>query len=227
MTFHPKSNLGSHSSLNLFHHLPVQSEIERSHWQPLDSDASLESQGPITFRCPADGDYTDLANSFLHCQCHVTEENGGPLETGTKIAPINNMMHSLFDEIEFSINGTTLHAGDQMYQYRAYLETHQNYSRGVKKGWSSAHGWYRDSGGKMEQANDTNKGWEARRHLADKSGLIDLCGRLHLDLSFQERFLVDGLAMKWVLRRTRDSFALHAAPGEGKRRRLKIVACTL
>ena len=69
--------------------------------------ASLDSGGPIEFFIPGSGDdYMDLANTMLHVQVKVTRANGNPIDAGEPVGPVNNWLHSLFSNVDLTLNGT-------------------------------------------------------------------------------------------------------------------------
>ena len=65
--------------------------------------ASVESGGPIEFLIPGSGDdYLDLANTMLHVQAKVTRADGGDLDLADPVGPVNNWLHSLFNQVDVS-----------------------------------------------------------------------------------------------------------------------------
>ena len=93
--------------------------------------ASLVSGGPIEFLIPGSGDdYLDLANTMLHVQVKVTRANGDGLDLVDPVGPVNNWLHSLFSQVDVSLNGTLVIPSTNM--YRAYIETLLSYGTDAK-----------------------------------------------------------------------------------------------
>ena len=46
-----------------------------------------------------------------------------------KFSPINNMLHSMFQRIDFEMNGKLVTPASQYYPFRAYMETLLNYDK--------------------------------------------------------------------------------------------------
>ena len=71
------------------------------------SIASIGTGGPIEFLLPGSGDdYLDLANTYLFVRARVLTGDGGRLSVAAPVGPVNNWMHSLFSQVDVSLNGT-------------------------------------------------------------------------------------------------------------------------
>ena len=69
--------------------------------------------------------------------------------------------------------------------------------------------WYRNTSGQFDTRGEANVGYTKRKELAAESKEIDMNGRLHLDLSFQNRYLLNGVEVKLRLIRSKNIFCLH------------------
>ena len=69
--------------------------------------------------------------------------------------------------------------------------------------------WYRNSAGHFDERGNNNQGYTKRKALAAESKSLEMMGRLHLDLSFQNRYLFNGVEVHLRLLRSKDSFCLH------------------
>ena len=54
------------------------------------------------------------------------------IDAAVAVAPINNTLHSLFSQIEVSLNNVDVSSATTTYSYRAYIETHLNYGTDSK-----------------------------------------------------------------------------------------------
>ena len=68
--------------------------------------------------------------------------------------------------------------------------------------------WYKDNAGAMDATDNANAIFVKRKRLSEKSKTIDLVGRLHSDLFFQEKLLLKGIGLRLKLVRNKDSFVL-------------------
>jgi len=97
---HPASGVGFPSQLNLMHIDPTQVQIKSVcdiYYSPI---APLPvGKNSINFDIPAsENEYTDLSSLFMY----VTVNFKG---TTNEQAPINLLLHSLFSNIEMTLNG--------------------------------------------------------------------------------------------------------------------------
>ena len=63
------------------------------------------------------------SQTYLQVLCKFTQDNGNNIVADMDISsPVNNIIHSLFSEIDLSINGKVITPGTDTYPYKAYLE---------------------------------------------------------------------------------------------------------
>ena len=101
---HRRSCEGVNSESDIFAIPPTQTRIEEGLWlehQPL---TSLNSGGPIEFILPGTGDaYLDLENTYLLIRAKVVRGIGTDLADDTPVGPVNNWLHSLFNQCTLTI----------------------------------------------------------------------------------------------------------------------------
>ena len=198
--------------LDLFSDQPVQTSIE----QGLDIEyhpfSALKQGGPIQFHIEGTGDeYLDLYNSYLYVEAKVVQADGTPLPEDVNVAPVNLTLHSLFSQVDITLNKKLVTPSKPNYPYRAYLETLLSYGQEAKATQLTCELWYKDTSGHMEATNGTeNKGFMKRKARAKESGIMDMCGKLHVDLMFRERYLLNGVDVHIQLVRSPDAFVLMA-----------------
>ena len=96
------------------------------------------------------------------------------------------------------------------------FETLLSYGEDSKKSQLTSALFYKDTAGRMDtvtfaDAAAINEGLAKRRTLARQSREFDMMGRLHADLFFQERFMLNEVGVKIKLIRSRDAFCLMGA----------------
>ena len=152
-------------------------------------------------------DYTDLDNTYLHVICKVLHSDGSKLKEGENIAQVNNLLHSLWSQVDLYLNDMLITPSTNTYPYRAYLETLLSFDDSVKRNrlrsalWDDDWRWMRDD-------YDRNSEHIRRKSCVRDSQSVELYGRLRLDLFMQERFLVNGVDMKLKLFRSKPEFVL-------------------
>jgi len=111
---------------------------------------------------------------------------------------VNLLLHSMFSQIDISLNGTLISNATNTYPYRALLETLLTYGEDAKQSQLTRQLFYKDEAGRMDLvlvnnqgANRPNTGLQRRRTITKESKEFDMLGRLHADLFFQERYLLN------------------------------------
>ena len=230
---HKLSCEGLKSELDLFTVPLTQTAIIDSHTVHHQPVSSLDSGGPIEFVVPGSGDdYLDLADTKLHVRAKVTRADGSDLDPADPVAPVNNWLHSLFGQVDFYLNGTLVTPSTNTYPYRAYIETLLSYGDDAKETQLTSQMWYKDTAGRMDAvvidgADPTaNAGFVARRHMIAQSRVVDMIGRVHVDLLLQDKLLINGVELKVRFVRSKDAFALIAG-GANPAYKIQIVNATL
>ncbi|KAI0231796.1 hypothetical protein LSAT2_017836 [Lamellibrachia satsuma] len=213
---HRQSCEGVKTELDLFTVPPTQNCISDSHVVEHQPTASLDSGGPIEFLIPGSGDdYLDLANTMLHVQAKVTRANGHALDAGESVGPVNNWLQSLWRQVDLYLNGTLVTSSSNTYAYRSYIETLLSYGSDAKSTQLTNQLWYKDTASRMNSVElaagpAPNHGFVTRREYITGSRVVDMMGRLHVDMFMQDKFLINGVDVKIRLVRSKPSFALMA-----------------
>ncbi|XP_031789052.1 uncharacterized protein F54H12.2-like [Nasonia vitripennis] len=217
------------SELDLFTLTATQTSIESSsflHYKPVSSLNDVDE--PLEFVVPAGSEhYFDLAHTMLHVQAKIVPADEATATTeDLKVGPINNFMHSMFNQIDVFFNQKIVSPPNNAYPYRAYIETLLNYAPAAKDSHLTASLWYDDtSGGFDSPANAVstatapiivNKGLENRKYFTQNRRYFDMIGHLHHDLFNQDKMLINGVEMRVRLVRSKDAFCLMDATADGK-----------
>ena len=116
--------------------------------------------------------------------------------------------------MDISLNGTliTPSTNTKSCPYRAMLETLLTYGEYSKKCQLTSALFYKDEAGKMDTfvltEDERNEGFFERRALTKQSREFDMMGRLHADLFFQDRFILNEVVVKIKLVHNKDVFCL-------------------
>lgn len=201
------------SELDLFSTPPTQTSIESGYWTEYHPVASLDTGGPIEFAISGSSeDYIDLAQSQVYVKLKITKGDGGNLDNDENVGPINLLLHSLFSQVDVSLNDKLISQPTNTYAYRAYLETLLNYGSTALDSHLTSSLWYQDTHNHMDSTGTgedaENAGLVKRSRFARNSQFIDLLGRVHSDIFFQDRYMLNGVDLRLRFVRNKDAFIL-------------------
>ena len=207
---HPSSAESTTSQLDLFSVPPSQTSLEDGSFTEYHPVSVLTSTGPIEFTISAENsNYIDLVNSFLYVRASMTTSNGADLAKTAEIAPECNFLHTLWSQVDVYLNGSLVTQSNNNYPYRAYIENLLSFGQEAKNSQLSALLWHHNTSGHFDSCATANKGYTQRKALAAESKEIDMMGKLHIDLTFQNRYLLNGVEVRLRLIRSKDLFCLH------------------
>ena len=210
----------SKSEVDLFSVPPTQTTIEQGKWVEYYPLTNIADSTPIQFHLQSTADeYTDLSQSFLHLRAQVLNSDGTALGDEDSVAPTNLFMHSLFSEVDVMINDTLITPSTNLYSYRAYLESLLTYGSDAKLSQLSSALFYKDTAKYMDindplVAGNTNDGLKKRHEFTKSSKIVDMVGRLHVDMAFQDRLLLGGVDIKFKLHRNKNAFSLMSSTAD-------------
>jgi hypothetical protein len=174
--------------------------------------ATLSPTAPIEFHCPASVDqYIDLGRTLLRVKLKVTKADGSNLDEDAKVSTVNLLLHSLFSQVDVSLNGQLCSASVNTYPFTAYIQTLLSHGKESATSWLQAEGYYPDD--KPLNSNDpslatANPGLVARSHKIAGSKIVDLIGRPHIPILNQDRYLITGVNMDFKFIRSSKEFHL-------------------
>jgi len=223
MLVHEKSCLSVKSELDLFALPSTQTSLDHGHYVEHRSQSVLADGAPVVFNICKEGEYyIDLSNLFLYAHASIVKENGENLIEDSEVAPVSNFLHSLSSQIDLSLNNTLVSHSNNSYPYSAYLETLLSYGPAAKNSQLSANLWLEDTTDHLDTLGADNAGYTKRKALTANSSEVDMMGKLHVDMCFQQRHLISGVDVKLRLIRAKDTFCL---VGDGQYKvKLKDVA---
>ena len=213
----------THSSLDYFQPSNILVDLQRGIPEEVFTITSpdgpvleFEFQGPKT---EIGGSVLDLRNTFLKLEVQmkfVGQTKGDPNE---KVVPsfANNLMHSLFHNLEVLVNGVTVSTSNNLYPYKALLEAELSHNKGCKDGWLRCQGYEYE----MEPGDLDGASFTGRSKLASSlTGAGDIKGRWHyygrLSDTFlceTDNFLLPGVTVRIRLYRSPEQFVLIHGPG--------------
>lgn len=202
------------SELDLFNVPLTKTSVLEGEFHEILPIRSARSNAPIEFEIDGNTDhYVDLNNTFLHVECKVKSKNGEELSdtaADIKIAPSNNLFHSLFASLTVQINGKQIEH-EPNYAHKAYLTNKLNYGKDAKSTHLSSHFWIEDNMGEEHTASLSGAQKTKIKSRAAKlvgSKTLDMVGKLNSPLFNQPRYLIPGLNIYIKLQQNSPEFIL-------------------
>jgi len=126
------------------------------------------------------------------------------------------LLHSLFSNVSVELAGRPISDPNNLYSYRAYIETLLSYDKQVLDTRGRCEGWHMDTAGSFAaMAHDgNNMGLRHRMGWVATSATVTLIGRPHLDLFHQEKCIPPNCSLKLRLIPQPNTFVLKTVQGE-------------
>ena len=205
------------SGLDIFKSKPMQTSVENGFFVEVRPLASITEGSPIEFVIKGSPEsYIDLSNTHLHVQAQIVKDDGTFLNGKDNECVIFEQLaiHSLFSEVDCLLNSTIIStSSNSSYAYRSYLETLLNYDQAAKSSQLELSMFYPHSRGDFTFNKDSkSQSIELRRKRIKDSRVCDLIGKLHLDLSYSDVYMLNGVDIRLRFVRAKDQFVLNAYP---------------
>ena len=206
---HPFSKRCDKSEIDLFKVPPTQQSLERGRWidyAPLSSVQNADNA--ITFLIAGTDEYIDLSKTILTVTGKVTKSDGTKLAGGgqTSVAPVNNLLHSLFRQVDVYLNGKQVIPAMGTYAYRSYIETLLNYDVSAKESQFSSALYYKDTATKMDENGSlpslktinnvtavTSAGADGTATLTKESVSVTIPGTGNQGFAKRHQFITNGI----------------------------------
>ncbi|XP_069492394.1 uncharacterized protein F54H12.2-like [Ambystoma mexicanum] len=127
--------------------------------------AALSPLAPIEFYISGSTEtYLDLNDTLLYLTCRITKEDGTAIRAAAKVATIAYPVTTLFNQVDITLGDRMITQSDNMYAYRAYIESILSYSNDTLDTQLTAGLFYKDTVGHMEDyaLDGNNKGFIKR-----------------------------------------------------------------
>ena len=212
---HKDSNDCSSSSLDLFLLPPTQSSSQKAKSIDYHPITSLSDGGPIEFKASGSGkEFLDLARSYLSLKVKVSKANGS--NAASKVGFANYSIASLFNQVDVILGGKLISSATNTYAHRSILEVLLNYDKEAPESQLGCGLFCKDTAGQMEQMDITadpvlNTGLGTRSEWTRTSKTVKLQGKIHSDLFYQEKLILNGVDLTVKLHRHKPEFCLLSA----------------
>ena len=214
------------SELELFEIPPTQTSIEESRYEQFYQLTGLDRNTPIEFKITAAQDeYLDLFQSQLYLKAKIVDSTGTALPRGRTgdpavledkalVFPVNYFPGSYFNRVECYINSKPVGSSENLYPYRAYMETALSYMQDVKQTSLHASMFHPDLNEMDEFSNaelteDTkNKGAKKRWDRTKFSEPFESISRIHNSLFQQQKLILSKVPIYLKFHRNNMDFVL-------------------
>jgi len=173
------------SEFDIFAHKPVQTSVLRTIETAYKPIAPVE-QNDLDFLIPGEKDKYIRLDIQLYVRGKLVSSSGNNVDVSDHTGVVNNLLHSLFSQCTFVLNGTTITQSNEHYNYRSYLETLLTYGTDAAATHLTNAHWYRDTGDMLPSDSTsttitatTNRGFNTRWERLNASKELQLFRRLH------------------------------------------------
>ena len=97
---------------------------------------------PVTFQVDPQEDFIDLKESYFEVELTVKKDNNTNLLAADVMGLANNLVHTLFKQINVRLNGTLISPQTDTYHLKAFIETILNHDRDDGQTILAPEGWY-------------------------------------------------------------------------------------
>ena len=226
------------SELDLFTVPPTQTIIEDGVWDIIEASKTINENSVITFEIPGSNDsYIDLSATEMHFDVQIVNSRGEQYAKGTKsVAPVNNLIHSMFRQVQIKLGNARIETTNNNYPYRAYLENLLLYGKEYKNTILRTAGWIKDSGdfdllGQREATlavpkkeitvgsntvtlNEhvpeikSNPGFVKRHNMFSERNIVQLVDQLHCDICNVNRYMINNIGITFEFTKANPEFYL-------------------
>ena len=216
------------SELELFQIPPTQTSLEQAKFRSSRPIYSIDRGGPIEFIItPGDDEYVDLSSAFLYTVNRILDSEGKviPDKVGSPpnqtvnpkhiVFPINYFAATRFRNVSVLLNSKQIGDSDNLYAYRAYLETLLSYGDECKRHQLRMSLWYPDTKkldaecfADLEKDSSPNKGAQKRFNLSKNGSSFECVSRVHNELFSQDKLLPNTSTIKVKFHRADPEFSL-------------------
>lgn len=147
------------SELELFSLNPTQTVIESGLWVQFHPLSNVFDGGPVEFHIASSGEeYLDLNLTQLYVKVKIVKTDGGAIAKDVQIGPVNLFLHSLFSQVDVTLNDRLVSDSSNTYPFKAYLQTLLNNGYDSKTSQLTSEMFYKDSdeGFERERRNVRN-----------------------------------------------------------------------
>lgn len=197
--------------LSIFIPPPANTAIQRREWFEYRPVNQISDYVTLDFLVPPQAaGYMDLKRSTLRVKVRLTDSNDKPISKDENVALVNLPLHSLFTQVDCSLQQTGVGQTGTNYAYKAYIDTLLSTSANDKVELDSQL-FVKDSSGRRDEPNvrnGSNTGSYLRSQYTDDGRILELEGPIHLDIFRQNRLIINGVSLSLKFHQSKNVFRL-------------------
>ena len=203
---------------------PTDKLIVKEYWVDYNPIAAITEGGVIEFNVPGTSvDYISLGKSRLHIKYIITDEegnkikddrnlNGEPTDNCDQVAPVNFTLHSIFRQIDLSLNQKLVSPDVGVnYPYKALIDLLLGSSNDIILSQGQAAMFFKDQAGHLDELQyiGSNRGYSERGRPTKDGDAANIEGCLYLDICQGEnRAIINGVSVNLKLFQALNDFRL-------------------
>lgn len=178
---------------------------------------ALQHNAPIEFMLRPINDWIDLPSTTVEFAVKITTADGTTdIAATTDVGPINNLLHSMFTNVDIELNGKPVSDPTGLYPYVAQVATLLETSEDAQKNRGQLALYYHDPSPALAGFSSLiptsgiapNPGLNSRRVAMGQARRMILRGKLFADIFQMNRPLMPGVSLKIRLIPSSDQFLL-------------------
>lgn len=170
---------------------------------------SIRKGQPITFDMVGSSDL--FLDPAVLCKVwfKVTNADGSSIGNDVPVAPINNLLHSLWNKVEVNLSNKDISPSSGNYMYAAYLNNQFLKTSLIKQDQLQTEFFYEDEPDHFDDVDPgTNTGFKDRAALVTASTTVCISGKLKGGIFDQEKLIPPQFNLSLRFYPNRDSFTL-------------------
>ena len=176
--------------------------------------AAIQKSKPIDFYIPYTNPlYFDLSKSLISLKVKITTDDGSKVKPTDNVAFVNNVLHTLFNKVDFLINGKLVAPDVNVhFAYQQILQILAYYPVDFLHSTCACQGFAKDTSHHISKATITaageNKGHYKRFQWTKDGNEISLIGGLGHDIAYMNCYLPNNLPVNIRFWPNADEFCL-------------------
>lgn len=174
--------------LDLFGLYPTQTAVEKIFYQQIRPINQLTPFSPVEFVVAGNNglQYVDLKKTYLSLKIKIVHgDTGANLLADEFVGPVNLIVHSLFEQVDVTLQGKLVSTATNHYQYRSYLQKLLSLGREGKLSQLSTQLWVKDTQPDSDDAKSGDPALVSRTKPFLQSKVVhlvsDICHLFRMD----------------------------------------------
>jgi hypothetical protein len=209
------------SEADLFQVYPTQTTVQEGFYDDIPAHNSFNTSSTIRFDVTGDSDhYLNLQEFTFHIIGTITKPDNTAVTNNSKTSVVNNLLGSLFKQVEISFNNHTIENTNSTFSYIDYVVKTLGLSSQEKISQLSGNLYHKDDPERFNTCivtgNDQkNTGFIKRREKILEKASIELQGKLSCDAFNINHLLVPSVSVQVKLTKSEPKFYMLGDDADG------------